>query len=109
VRAAALLFALVVVAPALAADDAQLALGRTLFTKGAVPSCAVCHTLKDAGAQGAVGPILDELKPDEQRVATALRNGIGAMPSFKATLSEEQIVALAKYVATATGSASKQP
>ena len=89
-------------APACAADDAQLALGKRLFTQGAVPSCAVCHTLKDAGTQGAVGPILDELRPDEQRVATALRNGIGAMPSFKATLSEQQIAALAKYVAAAS-------
>lgn len=104
-RAATALLALGVCAPAFGADDAQLALGRTLFQKGAVPSCAVCHTLKDAGAQGAVGPILDELKPDEQRVATALRNGIGAMPSFKATLSEEQIVALARYVAVASGAA----
>ena len=104
-RVAAVLLGLLAAAPACGADDAQLALGRTLFTKGAVPSCAVCHTLKDAGTQGAVGPILDELKPDAQRVATALRNGIGAMPSFKATLSEEQIVALARYVAVASGAA----
>lgn len=90
------------------ADDAQLALGKRLFTQGAVPSCAVCHTLKDAGTEGQVGPVLDELKPDAARVAAALRNGVGSMPSFKATLSEEQIAALAKYVAAATG-ASKQP
>jgi cytochrome c6 len=84
------------------ADDAQLALGKRLFTQGAVPSCAVCHTLKDAGAEGQVGPVLDELKPDAARVATALRNGVGSMPSFKASLSEEQILAVAKYVAAAT-------
>ena len=84
------------------ADQALLNQGRTLFTKGAVPSCAVCHTLKDAGAEGQVGPILDELKPDAGRVATALRNGVGNMPSFKASLSEEQIDTLARYIATVT-------
>ena len=92
--------------PAAAADDAtQLAAGKALFTGSAVPSCALCHTLKDAGTSGAVGPVLDELQPDAERVATALRNGIGAMPSYKATLKEEQIQALARYVAKATGGA----
>ncbi len=87
------------------ADPAQLALGKELFTRGAVPSCAICHTLKDAGSEGAVGPVLDELKPDAIRVATALRNGIGQMPSFAGQLTEAQIQALAVYVATASGAA----
>lgn len=89
-----------------AADDAaQFALGKALFTKNATPPCALCHTLIDAGTNGAVGPVLDELQPDAARVATALRNGIGAMPSYKATLKDEQIQALARYVAQATGAA----
>ena len=93
-------------APVHAADDAaQLELGRALFTKGAVPSCAVCHTLKHAGTEGQLGPILDELKPDANRVATALRNGVGNMPSFRASLNDEQIAALARYVAVASGAA----
>lgn len=91
-------------AAAAAADDAaQLELGKKLFTQLAVPACALCHTLKDANAEGAVGPVLDELQPDANRVATALRNGIGQMPSFNASLSEAQILALARYVAKATG------
>lgn len=89
-----------------AADDAaQLALGKALFTKDAAPPCALCHTLKDAGTSGAVGPVLDELQPDAARVATALRNGIGAMPSYKAALKDEQIQALARYVSRASGGA----
>ncbi len=88
-----------------AADAAdQLALGKKLFTQ-AVPACAVCHTLKDAGSEGAVGPVLDELKPDAARVVNALRNGLGNMPSYKDTLSEDQMQALARYVAKASGSA----
>ena len=93
-------------AAALGADDATLlAEGKALFTGSAMPPCALCHTLKDAGTSGAIGPVLDELQPDAARVATALRNGIGAMPSYKATLKEDQIQALARYVAKASGGA----
>jgi cytochrome c6 len=82
-----------------------LALGRRLFTAEAQPSCTVCHVLKDAGSTAEVGPQLDELKPDAGRVARALRNGIGVMPSFRDKLTEAQIEALARYVAHATGAA----
>lgn len=82
--------------PGWAADD----LGRQLFTAGAQPACALCHTLKEAGAEGAIGPSLDELKPDAERVAKAVRNGIGQMPAFT-TLTEAQIQAIARYVAAA--------
>jgi cytochrome c6 len=99
------LAALLVGSGACAADAAQLELGRKLFNGGVQPACSVCHTLADAGSAGAVGPVLDELRPDAQRVATALRNGIGTMPSFRDKLSDAQIAALAAYVATASGGA----
>lgn len=86
------------------ATDAQtLALGKQLFTQAAVPACALCHTLADAGSEGAVGPVLDDLKPEASRVARALRNGIGQMPSYANSLSAAQIEALAQYVARASG------
>jgi sulfite dehydrogenase len=88
-----------------ASDAAQLELGKALFTRLAVPACALCHTLKDANAVGEVGPVFDEIQPDSVRVANAVRNGIGVMPSFRNSLSEEQILALAKYVAKASGGA----
>lgn len=101
---AAACLGLLVALPVIAADDAaQFALGKKLFTQSSQPACAICHTLKNADARGAVGPILDELKPDAQRVAKALRNGIGQMPSYRATLSEAQILALAHYVSKAAG------
>jgi len=92
-------------ASAATGDDPQLGEGRALFTGGATPPCAICHTLKDAGASGSVGPSLDELRPDEERVRAAVRGGIGAMPSFAATLTEAQIRAVARYVAKASGGA----
>ena len=76
--------------------------GRQLFVKDATPSCTVCHTLADAGAAGNIGPSLDELKPDAARVIKVLKTGIGAMPAYT-QLSEEQVQALARYVARASG------
>ncbi len=84
------------------AQDKAMAEGKALFTSGAVPPCALCHTLKDAGTSGAIGPVLDELKPDAARVATAMKSGIGAMPSYKGALSDAQIDAVARYVAAAS-------
>lgn len=85
-----------------AADPASAEAGRVLFTKTAAPACAVCHTLADAGATGAIGPNLDELKPDANRVAQAVRNGIGVMPAFE-SLSDADVQTLAEYVSSATG------
>jgi mono/diheme cytochrome c family protein len=74
--------------------------GRQLFVKDATPSCTICHTLADAGASGNIGPSLDELKPDAPRVIKALKTGINQMPAYP-QLSEEQMQALARYVARA--------
>jgi cytochrome c6 len=82
----------------MAADEEE---GKRLFKGDASPACMVCHTLKDAGAEGAVGPSLDELKPDAARVAKAVKNGIGQMPAYP-QLSEAQIQALARYVERVT-------
>lgn len=76
--------------------------GRRLFLKDATPPCALCHTLADAGATANVGPSLDELRPDAPRVTQAVKAGIGAMPAYT-QLSAEQIQALARYVARASG------
>jgi mono/diheme cytochrome c family protein len=96
VRAALAAFLVAASVPVLADEE-----GKRLFTVGAVPACKVCHTLKDAGADGAIGPSLDELKPDAARVAKAVRNGIGQMPAFT-QLTEEQVQAIARYVEKAT-------
>ncbi|HEY9279982.1 MAG TPA: cytochrome c [Eoetvoesiella sp.] len=84
-------------------DAVALEKGKVLFTQKAVPACAVCHTMADAGATGAIGPDLDELKPDLAQVKQAMEQGIGAMPSFAATLSEDDMNAVAAYVVHATG------
>jgi mono/diheme cytochrome c family protein len=88
--------------PVWAGED-QLQRGKELFVGKAVPACAVCHTLKDAGSQGAIGPNLDELKPSADRIMKVLKEGMGAMPSFANSLSQEDMEAVTAYVVNATG------
>jgi cbb3-type cytochrome c oxidase subunit III len=66
-------------------------------------NCGSCHTLKDAGTSGTVGPNLDQLKPNEARVERQVINGGGAMPAFKGTLTPTQIKAVATYVSSVAG------
>jgi mono/diheme cytochrome c family protein len=73
--------------------------GKSIFTSA---GCTACHTLKDAGATGTVGPNLDVLKPDAQLAERQVRNGGGGMPPYKGQLSDEEIAAVAAYVADAT-------
>lgn len=87
-----------------AADAGELARGKELFGK-IQPACSVCHTLQAAGAEGQVGPVLDELKPNAERVLRALKAGIGVMPSYADKLSDQDMRALASFVAKASGAA----
>jgi mono/diheme cytochrome c family protein len=65
--------------------------------------CGSCHALEAAGATGSVGPDLDASKPPRDLVVDRVTNGQGAMPSFGDSLSEEEIAAVADYVASSTG------
>jgi cytochrome c6 len=77
------------------------AAGKVVFTGSA--GCSGCHTLKDAGATGNVGPNLDDLKPTFDRVDKQVMNGGGVMPAFKDTLSEKQIQDVSAYVSSVAG------
>ena len=74
--------------------------GKQIFTSA---GCSGCHTLKDAGATGNVGPNLDQLKPPKAVVAHQVEVGGGAMPSFKGQLTPAQIDAVAAYVSSVAG------
>ncbi len=65
--------------------------------------CGNCHTLAAAHSTGTVGPNLDTLKPDYRAATAQVTNGGAAMPSFKSTLSTQQIADVAAYVVTSTG------
>ena len=65
--------------------------------------CSSCHTLAAAQATGTIGPNLDQLKPGEARVKHQVEVGGGVMPAFKGTLTDAQITAVAKFVASSAG------
>jgi mono/diheme cytochrome c family protein len=65
--------------------------------------CKNCHTLKAAGANGTVGPNLDQLQPSAGLVTKQVNTGGGAMPSFKGKLSAKQISDVADYVSSVAG------
>jgi mono/diheme cytochrome c family protein len=65
--------------------------------------CGSCHTLKDAGTTGKVGPNLDQLKPSQSRVAHQVEFGGAVMPAFRGRLTAAQIQAVASYVAGVAG------
>jgi len=73
--------------------------GKDIFTA----NCGSCHTLKDAGTHGNVGPNLDQLQPSFEIAQHQVINGGGAMPAFKDTLTAAQITAVAKYVSAVAG------
>ncbi|HEY5332861.1 MAG TPA: cytochrome c, partial [Solirubrobacterales bacterium] len=61
-----------------AGESAMLAEGKTVFTT----NCGSCHTLKEAGTSGEIGPDLDELEPSQATVEHQVINGGGPMPAF---------------------------
>jgi mono/diheme cytochrome c family protein len=77
---------------------AQARTGKQIFT---AEGCGGCHTLADAGAAGASGPNLDELKPDAATVEAKVPGGGGSMPSFD--LPAPELKALAEYVSSVAG------
>jgi len=73
--------------------------GKQIF----VTKCGGCHTLKDAGTTGTTGPNLDALKPAFPVVKNQVIHGGAVMPAFKGVLTDAQIDAVARYVASHAG------
>jgi|SRR5690625_753454 len=77
--------------------------GKKLFLTDAQPmACAICHTLQDAEATGNIGPDLDDLQPNADRIHKVLIEGMGAMPSFADTLTDEQRDNIVEYIISVT-------
>ena len=69
--------------------------GKAIFNSA---GCSGCHTLAAAGSTGTTGPNLDQSKPSLELAIDRVTNGKGNMPSFKDSLSQEQIRAVAQFV-----------
>jgi mono/diheme cytochrome c family protein len=77
------------------------AAGKSVF---ASQGCGSCHTLKDAGSTGTIGPNLDDAKPSFDLVVERVTLGKSPMPSFKGKLTNQQIADVAEYVSSVAGS-----
>lgn len=89
-------------APAAAAAGAPAAgggnhqQGRDLFNNW---GCNACHALKDAGAEGHVGPGLDGNPNLTQAfIVERVTNGSGPMPGFGGQMSDVEIGQVAQYI-----------
>jgi mono/diheme cytochrome c family protein len=90
------------------------AAGKEIFTTTAQPSCATCHTLKEAGATQTIGPNLDEVLKGKDaafihesivdpnaEVASGYQPGI--MPeTYGEQLDEQQLADLVAFLVQAT-------
>jgi len=68
-------------------------------------NCASCHTLKDAGSNGTIGPDLDSLQPSFAAVQNQVINGGGPMPAFgtQKILTTKEIDDVSRYVSSVAG------
>jgi mono/diheme cytochrome c family protein len=79
------------------ADEAAPAVdGKAVFAD----TCGGCHTLSAAGTSGTTGPNLDDVSLDAGAVEGIVRGGRGSMPSFEGQLSDDEIAAVADFVAS---------
>lgn len=68
--------------------------------------CGSCHALAAAGSKGTTGPDLDRLKPSRGSVLRQVERGGVGMPSFSDKLTQDEISAVASFVAdSASGGA----
>ena len=80
--------------------DSKMDLGLDVYNNKA--QCGVCHTLQAAGSEGQIGPDLDVLKPQMNKIIDVVTNGIGVMQALEGILSYEEIEAVAYYVFQST-------
>jgi cytochrome c oxidase subunit 2 len=92
------------------------AAGKEIFTTTAQPTCATCHTLKEAGATQSIGPNLDEVLKGKDaafihesivdpnaEIAPGYQPGI--MPqTYGEQLDEKQLADLVAFLVQATKS-----
>ncbi len=70
--------------------------GKKIFLENG--NCGTCHVLSDAGSEGNIGPNLNQIRPDINRVIIAVTNGIGVMPAYEGILSTDEIKSVSYYV-----------
>ena len=63
-------------------------------------TCGGCHTLSAAGTSGTTGPNLDDVSLDAGAIEGIVRDGRAGMPALGDQLSDDEIAAVAEFVAS---------
>jgi mono/diheme cytochrome c family protein len=82
-------------APAETQDAAPAVDAKAVFAD----TCGGCHTLSKAGTSGSVGPNLDDVSLGASDIEGIIRDGRGGMPAQGDKLSDDEISAVAAFVA----------
>jgi mono/diheme cytochrome c family protein len=76
-------------------DHGDAAAGKSVFEAS---GCGGCHTLAAAGANGSIGPNLDDADVTYAQAYAQIEGGGGGMPSFGDQLSRQEIANVAQFV-----------
>jgi mono/diheme cytochrome c family protein len=85
-----------------APSGAREAAGARVFAEA---GCGDCHTLAAARSKGTAGPDLDRASPSRGAVLRQVRRGGLGMPSFASKLTDDEIEAVASFVASSASGA----
>ena len=79
-------------------DEETMKKGLEIFNEKA--GCAGCHILKAAGAEGNIGPNLEQVNVSLESIKHIITNGQGVMPALglDGTLSKEEIETVSYFV-----------
>ncbi len=80
------------------AQPGNIATGKKVY----IAFCGKCHALKAAGAQGTLGPNLDQDAVTYTRVVTAIEEGVGGIQAeyVLRSVTFKEVYDVAKYVVT---------
>ena len=77
-------------------DDGEVTDGAAVFASA---GCGSCHAFTPAGSSATIGPNLDDTSFSVEEIEAQVRSGGGGMPAFEGDLSDDEIAAVAEYVA----------
>jgi mono/diheme cytochrome c family protein len=76
--------------------DGEATDGAAVFASA---GCGSCHAFTPAGSSATIGPNLDDTSFSVDEIEAQVRSGGGGMPAFEGDLSDDEISAVAEYVA----------
>ena len=86
--------------------DADIEQGQVLYSELTNPTCASCHTLRDAGAESRIASDLDDFRPSARVTIQSLIGGTTPehdREGYADELSNQDLADLARYIEAVAG------